>query len=546
MSISDDIQSGDGAEEKKNGADSDQSAKAKKPTKGIPSTKTKSKSMSIYRLLARTLDENIISTEEIEKVLYSHDTAPIPKALELGFNMTPDVIVKPQRTKDVIKVVQTAMQNEIPIIPRGTSTWALGGSVPIRGGIMLDMNHMNDIILDEDNFCVTVGAGANWKKVYDYCLRKGYLLGAYPSSALGSTVGGWVNTGGIGIGSYKYGGAYEQVRSLEVVLPNGEILNTGSTNSISNQSGYNLNGLFVGSEGTLGIVTHATLKLYPAPEEFRPVTYSLDDMESLAKAIFQITREKVRPLHIGFVDGRHLEALNALGKTTPKANVLLNICLEGTKEENDREEEILTSAVSQYTGKKLSDKIAEHEWEERFYEFRTKRLGPSFITSSIFVPVPRFMEVYNEVEDLGRTLKVNLAITGVVPDRSTVDYMPYFLTDERRMSFILTTSFTKKLSDIAFSHNGSSAGLGVWMAGNLPRYSENNAKAMYDIKGAMDPYDIMNPGKLIEIGTRFGFPVPAVAMDIGMDVFAFLKGLMPHDKLPEQIVKERTKKKKTK
>ena len=72
-------------------------------------------------------------------------------------------------------------------------------------------------------------------------------------------------------------------------------------------------------------------------------------------------------------------------------------------------------------------------------------------------------------------MKVNLAITGVVPDRCTVDYMPYFLTDERKMTFILTTSFTKKLSDIAFKHDGSSAGLGVWMASNLPKYSKNSA-----------------------------------------------------------------------
>jgi glycolate oxidase len=503
--------------------------------------KPKGKNVELYNKLVSKLDKSIVTTEDLERVLYSHDTAPIPNLLELGFKMTPDVIVKAGSTDDVVNVVDIAKKHGIPVVPRGTSTWALGGSVPIKGGILLDMNHLGGMVLDEDNFCITVGAGVVWKKVYDYCLQKGYLLGAYPSSALGSTVGGWINTGGIGIGSYKYGGAYDQVRSLEVVLPNGKVINTGSNYTVSNQSGYNLNGLMVGSEGTLGIVTHVTLKLYPAPEEFRPISFSLNSMDELAKAVFHITRENVRPLHIGFADKRHFEALKAVGKDVPNANAIINICLEGTKAGNDRDEELLTEIVSKYEGKKLSGKIAEHEWEERFYEFRAKRLGPSFITSSIFVPVPRFPEVIQEVENLGNAMKVNLAITGVVPDRSTVDYMPYFLTDERKMTFILTTSFTKKLSDIAYKHEGRAAGLGVWMASNLPKFADNSAKTMYDIKSSIDPYDIMNPGKLVEIGTRFGFPVPAMAMDFGMDLFAMMKRFLPHDKLPEVMLKQQKK-----
>jgi glycolate oxidase len=528
------------SEEAKEGA-AEEAVEMEGPKEEESEEKKQKRVNEFYRLLTRHIDESLISTEEIEQVLYGHDTAPIPGLLELGFKMTPDVIIKPLKIDDVVEVVKLGRDNEIPIIPRGTSTWALGGSVPIRGGILIDMSHMDDIVLDKDNFSVTVGAGITWKKVYDYCLDRGFLLGAYPSSAMGSTVGGWVNTGGIGIGSYKYGGALDQVRSLEVVLPNGQVINTGADFTISNQGGYNLNGLFVGSEGTLGIVTRATLKLHPAPKQFRPLTYAVDDLENLAKAIFHITREKVTPLHIGYVDKRHLEALKALGKDTPKANALINICLEGDEADNDRDEEVLTGIISQYTGKKLPDKVAVHEWEERFYEFRTKRLGPSFITSSIFVPTPRFLEVIKEVEDLATSMKVNLAITGVVPDRSTVDYMPYFLTDERKLTFILTTSFTKKLADVAFKHDGRAVGLGVWMASNLPRLAKNSAKTMYDIKGAIDPYDVMNPGKMLEIGTRFGFPVPATLMNIGMDTFAILKGLMPHDKVPEQIAKLREK-----
>jgi len=451
-------------------------AKAKTEEKPIDQ-KLKKRTSEIYKMLIKKVDEGIVSTDDLEQVLYAHDTAPIPSLLELGFKMSPDVVVKPLSTEDVIAVVKLARKNEIPIIPRGASTWALGGSVPIKGGILIDMSHLGGITLDEDNYCVTVGAGTTWKKVYDYCLDRGFLLGAYPSSALGSTVGGWINTGGIGIGSYKYGGAYQQVRNLEVVLPNGKVIETGSNNTISNQGGYNLNGLFVGSEGTLGIVTRATLKLHPGPEEFRPLSYSLDDMDNLAKAVFHITREKVTPLHIGYLDGRHLEALKALGKDVPRANAMLNICLEGNKDDNDRDEAILTEAVSKYTGKKLADKVAQHEWEERFYEFRTKRLGPSFITSSIFVPVTRFSEVVKEVENLAASMKVNLAITGVVPDRSTVDYMPYFLTDERKLTFILTTSFTKKLADVAFAHDGRAVGLGVWMASNLPRMAKESRAA---------------------------------------------------------------------
>lgn len=513
-----------------------------KKNKSETAAEPKERATELHRLLATELDDSILASEELEQVLYGHDTAPLPKFLEYGFKMKPDVVVKPTMTDEVVTAVRLALKYEYPIIPRGSSTWALGGSVPIRGGILIDMSHFKGIYLDEDNFSVTVGAGETWKNVYDYCLRRGFLIGAYPSSAMGSTVGGWINTGGIGIGSYKYGGAFDQVRGLEVVLPNAKIMVTGANSTISNQSGYNFNGLYVGSEGTLGVVTHVTLKLHPAPEEFRPLSYSLESMQELAKAIFHVTRENVTPLHISFLDRRHLNAVKALGKSVPDVDVLFNICLEGDKVKNDKDEEVLTGAISKYTGKQLPANTAEHEWEERFYEFRTKRLGPSFIACSIFVPVPRFSEVVEEVEILGRNMKVNLAITGVVPDRSTVDYVPYFLTDERKLTFILTTAFTKKVADIAFNHDGYSAGLGLWMASNLPRIAEHTAKTMYDVKSAIDPHDIMNPGKLVEIGTRFGFPVPANAMNLGMDIFAFLKRFMPRDQLPEIMQKGETKK----
>ncbi len=486
----------------------------------------------IYRKIIKIVDENRVNKDEFERKLYSHDVAALPKMMELAFNFTPDLVVRPKSTKEISEVIKLAVKENVPIIPRGGASWGLGGAVPVNGGIVLDMTSMNEIIeIDEDNLCATVGSGINWKLLYDTLIRKGFMLGSYPSSAFAASIGGWINTGGVGIGTYKYGSVGDQLRSMEVVLPNGNIIETGFKNVLSNSSGYNLNDLFLSSEGTLGVITKVTLKIYPAPEEIRPISYDFSRLDNLYRVTREITRAKITPLHFGLLDKNHFEYLRLIRKDVPKVSkILLNIALEGNSKMIDYEENIIDKIINSKKGIKLDSKIAKHEWDERYYEMRTKKVGPTLITGEVMTPISTMLSMFNGIFKIFKKMKLRGAIAGFISDRNTITFMPYYLTDERKMvRSLLSMSFIKKLSDLSFKNGGRPAGLGLFFASNLKRLHGNGVELMHDLKSAIDPHNIMNPGKLTEGITRFGMPIPPMAMNLGMDSMALMKRMISKD-----------------
>jgi len=489
---------------------------------------------AIQKLLSKNIDADRVSIDEFERRLYSHDLAPLPKMAEFVFQVHPDIVVRPLNAKEVSHIVKTACKYQIPIVPRGAGSWGLGGSVPTIGGIVLDMTSMKKIMEpDAKNLSVVVQAGATWKELYDKVLEKDFIIGAYPSSAPAATVGGWINTGGIGIGSYRYSGAQEQIRSLEVVLPTGEILQTGFSNVLSNNTGLNLTSLFIGAEGTLGIITEATLKVHPGPEEIRPTTFGFKDLSSLAKALHDFTRMRIIPLNVTFVDKEHLHYLQMLEHDEPDAGALLNITFEGPKDYNDLREEKTKKVMEKYGGTQYSKTSAEHQWEERSYELRAKRLGPTVLMGEAYIPISEFEVVLGKVNRLAKKMKLKMGATGVLADRNTVTFMPYFFSDERTVySHMMTLAFIKKLGDIAYKHGGHPAGLGLYFSSNLKKmHGRNGMRTMEDIKIALDPYNIMNPGKFSMTYTKYGAPIPPVAMNLGLNLLASLKRVTPKTKL---------------
>jgi len=494
-------------------------------------TKAERKS-AVYKKLASIVGEGNINDDQFQRILYSHDVAPLPKVMSLMFKNTPDIVLKPKNAKEVSKILKLAAKNDIPVVPRGGGTWGLGGAVPTNGGILLDMGSMNNILnIDNDNLTITVEPGITWKEVDDKVTAKGMFLGAYPSSAPGASVGGWVNTGGIGIGSYKYGGVEQQIRSLEVVLPDGKIINTGFEKVMANSSGYNLNGLFVGAEGTLGVITKVTIKLYPAPETIKPLSFTFDNINDMPDALLRLSKSRVNPWHVTILDGKHLDFLKQSGYSVPDVDGILNITLEGPKEVVDYEERELTKLLRQSRAKKTDAKFAEHEWSERYYELRAKPLGPTALVGEAFVPVTSLKAMIADTRKIIKKMKIRAAIAGMVADRNTVVLMPYVLTDERKLvKSLATMAFIKKLGDLAFKHGGRPAGLGTFFSVNLKRMRRDSIDTICDIKASLDPYDVMNPGKLTEGVTRFGVPIPPMGFNMGMSVMGVIKGVLPKDK----------------
>ncbi len=477
------------------------------------------------------------SNDKLERRLYSHDLAPLPKEMDVIFKTMPDQVVRPTYTQEVVQMVIKAASTNKPIVPRGAGTWGLGGSVPVKGGYVIDMTSMNKIVsLDERMMTVTIQPGITWKALADFLDSKGYFLPVYPSSFPSATIGGWINTGGTGIGAYKYGTAGDIIRDMEVVLASGMVIHTGDKNVPQNGGGPNLNYLFVGSEGTLGVVTEVTINVLPKPEEMRIVAYSFEGLSKFVPALKKLVRTSITPMHIMFGDRAHFTYLRAIGKHAPDVGCMVTCALTGSKASVELEEKALDELMASSGASKLPKEVADHEWSERCYEFRAREMGVGAIPGEVFIPIENFEKALKETEELMASMKLKTGTIGTVADNNTIMLMPYYFTDDH--NFLRTTAamgFGKKLGDIAFENGGRPVGLGIFFAGNLDKYrGKEGADVIRSIKNLLDPNGIMNPGKMVETGTRWGISMPAFLMNFGMNMMAFGKGLMPRDKVGEK------------
>src|SRR2546428_10281895 len=173
-----------------------------------------------YRRLVNALGPDRVARGPFETFVYGHDFAAIPKAAEFQFKFAPDFVVLPRTTEEVVRLVGMQAENLLPLVPRGGGTGLYGGSVPNRGGVLVDFRKMNRVLkVDAATRTMVVEAGCTWQDAYDRALAAGLFLPVYPQFALGSTIGGWINSGGVGTGAARYGGARDLPPNPQVVLP---------------------------------------------------------------------------------------------------------------------------------------------------------------------------------------------------------------------------------------------------------------------------------------------------------------------------------------
>ena len=504
--------------------------------------------------LEDAIGKSNVKTSKMERLLYSHDLAPLPNLAQLGFKNVPDIVVRPSSTEDLQKIVKIAHEEGIPITPRGSSTWGLGGSTPVFAGILIDFTGgMNKILkIDEVNLEVTAQAGCTWKQVSEACLEKGMLLGSYPSSYPSATIAGWASTGGIGVGSYKYGSAADNIRDMEVVMPDGTIVNTGFKSVCDNMTGYNLTRLICGAEGTLAVISNITFKLNSAPEIIRPLTYFFNDLPSIGAPLHEIAHKRVVPLHISFSDANHFELLKKTGKHVTEIATALNIVLEGDKETVAHEETVIDAVVAKFGGRKADDATAAHEWEENCYEFRCREVGLGCIPGEVVIPLKDFAAFAKRIYKLMADMKMTGAIIGSLADRNTVMFMPYYLFNPDDLMQMTAFSFNKKCGDLSMEYGGRPLGFGAFFASNLDAIRGSGAQYIRAIKKTIDPDDIMNPGKLTGTTLRYGIKIPPILFEEGMNAMAIARLMLPRttsqfdDKAEayanERMIKERAEK----
>ncbi|MDP8225886.1 MAG: FAD-binding oxidoreductase [Candidatus Lernaella stagnicola] len=244
-----------------------------------------------------------VSLSDTDRLSYCHDNNPVSNMSinEGRAGPLPDVIVWPSTTQHVQQIVRLAAETKTPLIPYGAGSGVCGGTVPLHGGIILDLKRMKRILeLDEESLTVTAEAGILGQLLEMELNRRGYTLGHFPSSIYSSTLGGYLAARSAGQCSSKYGKMEDMVQGLEAVLGTGDVIRTPVTPRAS--LGPDWNQILIGSEGTLGVITEATCRIRPAPAVRRFVSFEFPDIEAGTDAMRQLMSHELEPAAMRLYD----------------------------------------------------------------------------------------------------------------------------------------------------------------------------------------------------------------------------------------------------
>ena len=487
----------------------------------------------IIEELEAAVGKKNVNTNGMDRTIYCHDLAPLPKEAGIAFNCIPDVIVRPETPEHISAVMKIAYKHGIPVTPRGNATWGLGGCMPTNAGIVMDMtSKMNKVLeINTEERYVRVQAGCTWKRLLEACQKKGYIIGSYPSSFPAGTIGAWISTNGMGIGSYKYKSAKDNVLNSHVIVDNGDIITTGFDGVGSYGMSYNLNQFFSGAEGTLGVLADVTFRIYPLGE-YRYLGYEYDTLAAADPALQEIVQNpSVIPLHMAWSDFKHFENQHKAGIHAPDVTNVFLVTFQGDKEHNDLGEAFADAVAENHGGRKVATEIAAHEWEERCYEFRARKVGVGEIPAEVIVPAHNWGEYVDVCYEGFEEMKMDVGgIIGVMVDRSTTLFMPYYFKDDELMTGMLPFGFNFYMGDRAAEYGGRSTGLGVFFAWQLDViHNVATTTKMRELKTVLDHHDVVNPGHVVCGKTRFGISLGKPIMSLGSIMLQTMKKMFPKD-----------------
>ena len=444
-----------------------------------------------------------VYTDEENLLEYGHDETE-------SLSFPPNVLVKPENTSQVAQIMKLAFENIIPVTPIGARTGLSGGSLCVSGGIGLSMEKFNNILkIDEDNLQVVVEPGVITQELQDEVAKKGLYYAPDPASKGSCFIGGNIAENSGGPRALKYGVTSDFVLNLEVVLPNGEIINTGA-NTLKNSTGYNLTQLIVGSEGTLGIVTKATLKLLPLPKYNKLILVSFKSAIDACAAVSSIFKVGVIPSAIEFMDRLAVDFTikyidEAKLDIDDEVEALLLIEVDGNNQDilmNDLEK--IIKVVENHNS---SENIlfAEDEAQKENLWFIRRRIGEAVKINSIYkeedTVVPRFElpSLLSGVKEIGKKYGFQSVCYGHAGDGNLhVNIIKGDLTDDQwnielpkaiREIFQLTVNLGGTIS--------GEHGIG-WVQKeymDIP-FSDTEIELMKSIKKTFDPKNILNPNKI--------------------------------------------------
>ena len=378
-----------------------------------------------------------IATNIYERMLYSHDSAPIPQLISSLFQTIPDAVVRPESAEEIAQILRLASDYGTPVIPRGAASFALGGVIPVKGGIILDLVKLNKIgELSTDGSWIQAEAGVIYKDLMDYLSARGLAVYSYPTSAPSSTVGGWISTGGHGIGSLKYGPIWEQVIEMDIVTPAGEI------RVVSKDSTDLKVKWFFGTEGQLGIITRVKLGIRHKPEKISARAVYVTEYKRLAELAAELTYLEEPPYFVTIMDSDLVNLKNSLSKREPEDKNLILTAFEGSAQDIDSAAGFFTGIIKKRNLIEIEQDIARDEMEELFFPMRIGRLGPTLLAGEVIIPKDQLNPVLNEINSLYKKSKLRMGIEIQAISRDSLLLLVMYLSRREKLPKIYNPSIS--------------------------------------------------------------------------------------------------------
>ena len=450
----------------------------------------------ILRDLASIVGEEYISAKSVDLDQHSQDQS-------FHTPHRPAVVVWPANTEEVSALLRYANQHRIPLTAWGAGSSLEGNPIPIFGGIVLDVQRMNKIVEIRDlDFQIDVQAGVLYKDMNQILGRHGLFFA--PDPGANASIGGMIANNAAGTRTPRYGATKDNVLRLEVVLASGEIIHTG-TRSPKTSSGYDLLHLFVGSEGTLGVIAQATLRLAPLPEKFSAAIATFPSTEDAMRAVSSISGSGIIPAALEFLGPNVVEVLNTSDEfSLPDGPTLLmefhSATETGLKEEIAEIEGLCVEEGCTTFRSGLGRAARNDLWRARHQTYETLvRANPrrAFLVADVAVAVsdfPRLVAVASQ-ELIKNDLRGYLV--GHAGDGNLHPMIPY--TPKDLESYAISVAVQEAIVEAAISMGGTATGehgIGLGKRKFMTLEHGNSLKVMRSIKNSLDPNGILNPGKI--------------------------------------------------
>ena len=418
----------------------------------------------------------------------------------------PEVVVKPRSDDEVAAVVRLANRYQVPVVPWGGGSGTQGASIPIHGGIVIDLTRMDRIVeIDERSMTVTAQAGVNGKLLEAELNQKGLMLPHYPASAELATVGGYVAARGSGVLSTRYGKIEDLVISLRVVTPTGEIVDTLPVPR--HAVGPDVAPLFIGSEGSLGVITRVRLQIAPLPAARHFEVVSFPTVEDGVEAVRKSLQSGLRPSVVRLYDevATRITLSPVVGSELP--GVATVICFEGDAAVVAAECASMLKLARAHQGDVLNGDLGEVWWNHR-YDFYAPPHAPELPavwgTIDVVATYDRLLPTYHALQEAvakpfaGRGLKLRSHLSHWYPWGAMI-YGRFVLPDGGPDAVTLHDRIWKEGVSAALDAGAvinDHHGVGLKLAPYMQAQHGAGLDVLRRIKGALDPNGVMNPGKL--------------------------------------------------